>query len=89
MRTGNIYAKKTFREAADYEDQKKNYKNLEIFPKELLSNLAITPNKDQFNDKEKTICFIPGMCSLQDLLNYEDFKFNKDQIVHIWVLQYQ
>ncbi len=76
MHTKDIYAKKAFRGPAEYKIEKKNYENINI-DKNILSELAVIPNHDQFNDKENSICFVPGMCSLKDLCKDENFKFDK------------
>ncbi len=47
-----------------------------------LEKVAILPK--YYNNDEKTICFIPGVCSLQQLLDNPEFKSTPDQFVHIF-----
>ncbi len=47
-----------------------------------LAKVAILP--EHYNNDEKTIYFIPGACSLQQLLNNQEFRSTPDQAVHIF-----
>jgi hypothetical protein len=47
-----------------------------------LKNFAILPQK--FNDEEKTISFLPGVCSLKDLIDHPAFICTEDQAVHVF-----
>ncbi len=47
-----------------------------------LAKVAILPK--YYNNDEKTIYFVPGVCSLQQLLDNPEFRSTPDQAVHIF-----
>ncbi len=47
-----------------------------------LEKLAILPK--YYNNDDKTIYFVPGVCSLQQLLDNPEFTTTPDQSVHIF-----
>ncbi len=47
-----------------------------------LEKLAILPK--HYNNEENTIYFVPGVCSLQQLLDNPEFRSTPDQAVHIF-----
>ncbi len=47
-----------------------------------LVNVAILPK--HYNNDEKTIYFVPGVCSLQQLRDDPEFRSTPDQAVHIF-----
>ncbi len=47
-----------------------------------LAKVAILPK--HYNNEDKTIYFVPGVCSLQQLLDHPEFKITPDQAVHIF-----
>ncbi len=47
-----------------------------------LAKVAMLPK--YYNDEEKTIYFVPGVCSLQQLLDNPEFRSTPDQAVHIF-----
>jgi hypothetical protein len=49
---------------------------------QILENVAILPK--YYNNHDKTIYFVPGVCSLQQLLDNPEFRTTPDQAVHIF-----
>jgi hypothetical protein len=47
-----------------------------------LAEVVILPK--YYNNEEKTIYFIPGACSLQQLIDNPQFRSTPDQAVHIF-----
>jgi serine/threonine protein kinase len=47
-----------------------------------LAKVAILPK--YYNNDEKTIYFVPGVCSLKQLLKNPEFRSTPDQAVHIF-----
>jgi serine/threonine protein kinase len=47
-----------------------------------LEKVAILPK--HYNTDEKIIHFVPGLCSLQQLLDHPEFRSTPDQAVHIF-----
>ncbi len=47
-----------------------------------LAKVAILP--EHYNNDDKTIYFVPGVCSLQQLLDNAEFRSTPDQAVHIF-----
>ncbi len=47
-----------------------------------LAKVAILPK--YYNNDDKTIYFVPGVCSLQQLLDNPEFRSTPDQAVHIF-----
>ncbi len=47
-----------------------------------LEKIAILPK--YYNIDDKTIYFVPGVCSLQQLLDNPEFRSTPDQAVHIF-----
>ncbi len=47
-----------------------------------LAKVAILPK--YYNNDDKTIYFVPGVCSLQQLLDHPEFRSTPDQAVHIF-----
>ncbi len=47
-----------------------------------LAKVAILPK--YYNNDDKTIYFVPGVCSLQQLLHNTEFRSTPDQAVHIF-----
>ncbi len=47
-----------------------------------LTKVAILPKC--YNNEDKTISFVPGVCSLQQLLDNPEFISTPDQAVHIF-----
>ncbi len=49
---------------------------------ERLEKVAILPK--YYDNDEKTIYFVPGVCSLQQLIDNSEFRSTPDQAVHIF-----
>jgi hypothetical protein len=47
-----------------------------------LAKVAILP--EHYNHDDKAIYFVPGVCSLQQLLDNPEFRSTPDQAVHIF-----
>ncbi len=47
-----------------------------------LAKVAILPKF--YNNDDKTIYFVPGVCYLQQLINNPEFRTNPNQAVHIF-----
>ncbi len=47
-----------------------------------LAKVAILPKN--YNNDDKTIYFVPGVCSLQQLLDNQEFRGTPDQAVYIF-----
>ncbi len=47
-----------------------------------LAEVAILPK--HYNNEEKTIYFVPGACSLQQLIDNPEFRSTSDQAVHVF-----
>jgi hypothetical protein len=47
-----------------------------------LEKVTILPK--HYDNEDKTIYFVPGVCSLQQLLDHPEFRRTPDQAVHIF-----
>ncbi len=47
-----------------------------------LAKVAILPK--YYNNEDKTIYFVPGVCSLEQLIDNAEFRSTPDQAVHIF-----